>query len=43
MVAEVWGDHIADGQISPCSRRADNDTQTANGKKKKKKKKKKFL
>jgi hypothetical protein len=30
MVAEIWGDHIADGQISSCSRRTGNGTQTAN-------------
>jgi hypothetical protein len=34
MVANIWGDHIADGQISACNRRTGNDTQTANGKKK---------
>jgi hypothetical protein len=32
MVAEICGDHIAVGQVSSCSRRTDNDTQTANGK-----------
>jgi hypothetical protein len=37
MVAEIWVYHIADGQISSCSRRTGNDIQTANGKKKKKK------
>jgi hypothetical protein len=37
MVPEIWGDHIADGQISSCSRRTGNDTQPANEKKKKKK------
>jgi hypothetical protein len=41
MVAEICGDHIAEGQISSCSCRTGNGTQIANGKKKKKKKKKK--
>jgi hypothetical protein len=35
--SEIWGDHTADRQISSCSRRTGNDTQTTNGKKKKKK------
>jgi hypothetical protein len=51
MVAKSWGDHIAGGQISSCSRRTGNDTQTANGgrrrrrrrKKKTKRKKKKVV
>jgi hypothetical protein len=30
MVAEIWGDHIADGQIISWSRRTGNDTQTTN-------------
>jgi hypothetical protein len=31
MITEIWGYHIADGQISSCSRRTGSDTQTANG------------